>query len=121
MLLLLCVALFGCSSQKSTNAKVRRAYAAGQQAAMAQIQQQQMQQPGDQQVRIIGAVKNSLLTWSQDLTLARALAEAEYLSPSTPKNIIIYRGNQNFRIDPQTVLQGQDYNLFPGDTVQIQE
>jgi hypothetical protein len=122
--LLLCVTVSGCASKSKNQTQVRRAYAAGQQAAVAQMQQAQQQQAqlaNQQQVRILGPVKNSLLLWSQEMTLARALNAAEYQSQAIPKSITIYRGNETYRIDPQRVLQGEDYNLFPGDIVLLQE
>jgi len=119
--------LAGCASHKNTNDdQVRRAYAAGAAAARMQMQQGQMQQPmippsGDPEVRILGAVKNPVLIWSDGLTLARALTLAEYQRNNTPSSITIYRNNQPLQIDPQAVLNGADYPLFPGDIVYIQE
>ena len=123
-----CLAFAGCASKKKQQLQVRRAYAAGEQAARAQMQQgqaaqpqaPQMQQSTDPLVRILGPVKNPVLTWSDGLTLAHALVEAEYQNPNTPRSITIYRNNQPFTIDPQSVLQGEDYPLFPGDIVYIQ-
>ena len=106
---------------------MRRAYAAGEMSARAQMQQQAQQQPpppmdatGDPQVRILGAVKNSVLDWSNDLTLGRAVVEAEYQKSTTPTSIIIYRNNQPLHVDPQRMLNGEDYPLFPGDIVYIE-
>jgi len=119
--------LAGCASNKGkTDEQLRRAYAAGAAAARMQMQQGLEQQPqippsGDPQVRILGPVKNPVLVWSDGLTLARALALAEYQRNTTPSSIIIYRNNQPLRIDPQAVLNGADYPLFPGDIVYIQE
>jgi hypothetical protein len=124
-----CLAFTGCAGKKKQQLQVRRAYAAGEQAARAQMQQGQLpqstapqiQQSTDPQVRILGPVKNPVLMWSDGLTLAHALVEAEYQRPNTPKAITIYRNNQPISIDPQTVLQGADYLLFPGDIVYIQD
>ena len=123
------LAFTGCAGKKKQQLQVRRAYAAGEQAARAQIQQgqtqqqasPQMQQTTDPQVRILGPVRNPVLTWSDGLTLAHALVEAEYLKRTTPVAITIYRNNQPISIDPQRVLQGEDYPLFPGDIVYIQD
>jgi hypothetical protein len=118
---------FGCASPKNKNdEQLRRAYAAGAAAAQMRMQQNQMQQPqippsGDPQVRILGPVKNPVLVWSDGLTLARALALAQYERNNTPSSITIYRNNQPLQIDPQAVLNGADYPLFPGDIVYIQD
>ena len=55
------------------------------------------------------------------LTLARALVASEYEKPNPPVAITIYRNNLPLHIDPQRVLQGEDYPLFPGDIVYIQD
>jgi hypothetical protein len=125
ILLSFSVAFTGCANKKKQQAQIRRAYAAGEQAARAQMQQAQpapppMQQSTDPMVRILGPVKNPVLLWSDGLTLARAMVEAEYQKPNTPTAITIYRNNQPLSIDPQRVLQGEDYPLFPGDIVYIQ-
>jgi hypothetical protein len=134
LMLLLTLALAGCSSDAKTEAKIRRAYAAGEQAARAQMEQAQKQQqqqqpqpmqpmgaPVDSMVRILGHVRNPMLTWSDGLTLGRALVEAQYEDNNTPRAITIYRNNQPLQVDPLRLLQGQDFPLYPGDTIWIQE
>jgi hypothetical protein len=130
-LLLVTVFLFacGCASKKDQQAQIRRAYAAGEQAARAQMEQAQNPQaappPGqstsEPQVRILGPVRNPTLMWYDGLTLARALVLAEYEKQTTPVAITIYRNNQPLVVDLQRLLQGQDFPLFPGDMVYIQD
>jgi hypothetical protein len=119
----------GCASKTQKQAEIRRAYAAGARAAQAQMQQAQTPQSTSQpvpsttdpQVRILGSVRNPVLTWSEGLTLARALVLAEYEKSTAPAVITIFRNNQPLQIDPQRVLQGEDYPLFPGDIIYVQE
>ena len=124
---LVCLAAAGCASKAKTQAHIRRAYAAGEQAARAQMEQAQQSQPSppaenaDPQVRILGPVKNPVLPWSEGLTLGRAFVEAEYQKPNTPVAITIYRNNQPLQIDPHLLLEGKDFPLFPGDMVYIQD
>ena len=131
LLLIFVVAVSGCtSSKKKTQMQMQHAYASGMQAAR-MIQQQQQSSPSigepmiqpnsDPQVRILGPVRNPVVIWSEGLTLARALSAAEYLRSDTPIAITIYRNNQPLQIDPQRVLQGEDYPLFPGDLVYLQD
>jgi hypothetical protein len=47
--------------------------------------------------------------------------EAEYEKTRTPRMITIYRNNQQLHIEPQRLLDGEDYPLFPGDIVFIQD
>lgn len=123
----LALTVFGCASHKKKNDdQLRRAYAAGAAAARMQMQENQNPQPilppaGDPQVRILGSVRNPVLIWSDGLTLARALVLAEYQRNNAPSSITIYRNNQPLQIDPQAVLNGADYPLFPGDIVYIQD
>jgi len=118
---------FGCASHKDkTQQQIQRAYAAGAAAARMQMQENQTAQPvlppaGDPQVRILGPVRNPVLIWSDGLSLARAIVLAEYQRNTTPTSITIYRNNQPLQIDPQAVLNGADYPLFPGDIVYIQD
>jgi hypothetical protein len=122
--LLLTLAASGCASKARQQAQIRRAYAAGEQAARAQMEkaaQEQQQLAVDSQVRIVGAVRNSVLAWSDGMTLSRALVEAEYEKTRTPRMITIYRNNQQLHIEPQRLLDGEDYPLFPGDIVFIQD
>jgi hypothetical protein len=130
LILVLAAMAAGCASHKDkSDAQIRRAYAAGAEAARQQMLQGQTQQPGlqplqpatDPQVRILGPVKNSVVLWTDGLTLGRALVQAEYLRNNTPSAITIYRNNQPLQIDPQLMLQGADYPLFPGDIVYIQD
>jgi hypothetical protein len=128
VIFVLALTAFGCAnhSKDKSDAQIRRAYAAGAAAAQLQMQQSQTQQPmtpptGDPQVRVLGAVRNPVLVWSEGLTLARALVLAEYQRNTAPASITIYRNNQPLVIDPQAVLNGTDYPLFPGDMVYIQE
>jgi hypothetical protein len=124
LILLLAMALSGCASKAKQQAQIRRAYAAGEQAAHAQMEQaakQQQQLAIDAKVRILGRVRNPVLNWGPELTLARALVEAVYENTRTPSAITIYRNNHQLNIDPQQLLQGEDYPLFAGDIVYIQD
>jgi hypothetical protein len=120
----------GCGGKAKEQAKIHQAYAAGAQAAQAQMYQQSqsaqnMSQPmptsTDPQVRVLGSVRNPVLPWMEGLTLARALVLADYTRSTPPTSITILRNNQPLQIDPQGILQGADYPLFPGDIVYIQD
>jgi len=129
LIFIFAVTVSGCAShKKKTEEDLHRAYIAGAQAARAQMLQGQSQQPmlqtepsSEPQVRILGPVKNPVLPWTDGLSLARALVEAVYQRNNTPSAITIYRNNQPLQIDPQTLLNGADYPLFPGDLVYIQD
>ena len=118
IVLLLCLALSGCAGKTKSKEQIQHAYAAGVEAGKLQAQQQA--QTAVPQVRFLGRVANPVVLWTDGLTLAKALVEAQYLEQNDPTTITIYRNGQPMRIDPQTLLAGQDYPLFPGDTIVIQ-
>jgi hypothetical protein len=118
--MLLSLVFAGCASNTKTKAQMEHAYAAGVQAGKIQAQQQEMQQAGVPLVKFFGHVKNPVLQWSDGMTLSSALLQADYLDPDTPRAITIYRNGQPTSIDPQRLLAGEDYPLYAGDTVVIQ-
>ena len=97
---------------------MQHAYAAGLEAGKAQAQQQA--QSAVPQVKFFGHVGHPVVLWTDGLTLAKALVDAQYLDQNDPTAITIYRNGQPVRIDPRTLLAGQDYPLFPGDMIVIQ-
>jgi hypothetical protein len=126
--LILALGAGGCANKAKTQEQIRRAYMAGEQAARAQMQQAQAPQSAppplpsttQPQVRVLGSVRNPVLPWSEGLTLAHALVQAEYEKSTPPSAITIFRNNEPLQIDVQQVLQGADYPLFPGDIVLIE-
>src|SRR5438445_11813243 len=80
----LLVGLFfaGCTTKAKSNAQARAAFLAGQRQAMAA----QAQGPS---VRIIGNVKNPVVPWPEELTLANAIVEADYQDLINPSQVIV--------------------------------
>jgi hypothetical protein len=104
----------GCTTKANARLEAQRAYIAGQQQAMAR-----MQQPREPIVRIDGPVRNPTLPWAEDLTLTKAIIAAEYVPAGTPTSIVVVRNGQGTQIEPNVLLQGKDIPLLPGDIVQI--
>src|ERR1035437_11017856 len=73
--LLLAVLLGGCVSKSKADARARAAFIAGQQQAVARMQQIQGQGPS---VTINGEVRNRVVPWTEGLTLAKAVVAADY-------------------------------------------
>ncbi len=86
MLLLISVAALvpGCATKSKVKADQQAAYLAGQNAL---LQQQQAQQFPT--VTILGPVQNHTVPWVAGLTLAQAVATANYLGSRAPTEIII--------------------------------
>lgn len=104
----------GCMSRSDTDARARAAFIAGQQQALVRAQPQR-----GPMVTIVGHVRNPVLVWSDDLTVAQAIIDAEYLGLTDPRLIIVRRNGEEYRIEPQALLSGEDYLLEPGDELQI--
>jgi hypothetical protein len=114
-LLLLSSSWTGCVSKSSADARARAAFLAGQQQALMQMQQTR---GGGPSVTITGAVHNSVVPWSSDLTLAKAVVAAEYFGPD-PTQIVIVRSGRAVLLDAHKLLNGEDFQLHPGDLVEI--
>jgi hypothetical protein len=113
-LLLLAVALSGCITKAKANAQARAAFAAGEQQA--RMRMQQAQTPS---VTVHGAVRNPLLPWTEDLTVAKAIVAAGYFGAKAPTEILVVRKGQAFRVDPKLLLNGTDPPLESGDIVEL--
>jgi hypothetical protein len=119
-LMLLTVAaatLAGCTTRAKAKADAREAFLAGQQQAMLRMQQQAQ----SSSISILGRVKNPLIPWTEELTVAKALVAAEYLGKGDPREIILVRSGRATTIDPQRLLNGEDIPLHPGDLIQLTE
>jgi len=104
----------GCVSKAKAREQARAAFLAGQRQAI-----QQMQVRGGPFVTVVGPVKNTLLPWTGDLTLAKALLAAEYYGPKEPSGIVVRRGAEQIPIDPKRFLAGEDFPLQPRDVIEL--
>jgi len=105
----------GCVSKAKAKQQARDAYVAGQQQAMTKL----MQERAGPSVTIIGPVRSPTVTYTEDLTVAKAILLAGYEPPSPPKQIIILRNGFAIPVDPKQLLAGQDVPLQKGDMLQI--
>ena len=120
--LVLALAIPACTTKKSAQAKAQTAFMAGRLQAMAQAaaQTQSLAQPESQAVFVQGQVRNPTVPWTEDLTLAQAIVVAEYLNLQQPREIVLHRQGQLFRINPRRLLVGQDNPLLePGDIIEL--
>lgn len=115
---LCCIAILaltaaGCVTKSQADAQARKAYLAGQQAAY------QSMQGAMTDITILGAVQKHQLPWQQGLTLAQALARADYNGAHDPVMIILKRNSVETQVDPKQLLNGQDVSLQPGDVISV--
>jgi hypothetical protein len=120
ILLLVVVALAGCTSKSKARAEARAAFYAGQAKAFeAQFAPNiPLRAPGNT-VAILGPVNFPALTWTADLTLIKTIVAAEYTPPGEPRQIVITRNGTQFSVNPAELLNGEDIPLLPGDVVEL--
>ena len=106
--------LAGCTTKSTAQAKAQEAFLAGQNAALRQ--QQAAQFSG---VTIVGPVQNPQVPWVAGLTLAQAVATANYLDSHEPKTILITRQGESAQLDANVLLNGVAVPLEPGDVIEL--
>ena len=106
--------LAGCTTKSGAQATAQQAFLAGQNAAFKQ--QQAAQFSG---VTIVGPVQNPQVPWVAGLTLAQAIATANYLDSHEPKQIIITRQGENATLDAKILFNGVQVPLEPGDVIEL--
>jgi hypothetical protein len=111
VLVLACL-LAGCTTKSKAKQKERAAYMAGREQAERMMQSRT-------NVTVIGPVRNQVIPWTEDLTLAKALVVAEYTGRGTPQEILVVRNGVAQRVDPNDLLAGRDIPLLQGDLIQI--
>ena len=102
----------GCKSKQLKGQAPPPAYAdpAAMQEAMRQAQMV---------VQVRGDVRNRVIPWSDDLTLAGALVEAHYVGRLDPLSVTVTRGRKVTRFSASRLLSGGDMFLQPGDVIDI--
>jgi hypothetical protein len=108
-----CITRSKASAQAHTQAQV--AFLAGQNAA---LRQQELDEQAPT-VTIIGPVQNPQVPWVEGLTLAQAIATANYLDSQAPTEIIITREGENAGVDPKVLLRGVPVPLEAGDVITL--
>jgi hypothetical protein len=117
VIVLLAVAASGCTTKSTARLREQNAYLAGQNAVLQQNQAQtEAQAPG---VTIVGAVQHPHVPWVAGMTLAQAIATANYVGQEQPKQIIITRNGESAAMDANVLLNGSDIPLEIGDTVEL--
>ncbi len=118
IILILAFVTAGCLTKSKARLEQQNAFLAGQNAALRQQQAAQLaaQFPV---VTIIGAVQNSSVPWVSGLTLAQAIATANYLDSKEPEEITLTRQGESATLPPKVLLDGTSIPLEPGDVVEI--
>lgn len=114
VILLLTLAVAGCTTKSRSQRNAQAAYLAGQNAALRQ--QLAAQANG---VTVVGPVQNPHVPWVVGLTLTQAIATANYLGADAPKEIVITRQGESATLDPDALLNGTPVPLEPGDVIEL--
>ena len=118
LILILAGLTAGCTTKSQARAEAQaaaqRAYLAGQNDA---LQKQLALQQNF--VTVLGPVQNSTVPWVAGMTLAQAIATANYLSADQPTQIILTRQGEDATIDPQMLLNGVPIPLESGDVITL--
>ncbi len=114
--LLIAIVLTGCTTKSKARERARAAFIAGQRQALARIQQTR-----EPSITVVGHVRNPVIPWTEDSTVARTIVSAGYYGLVDPSMILIVRNGQEIRIEPTQLLSGEDIPLQAGDIVEIRE
>jgi len=111
-ILLLALLATGCTSRSKARLHTENAFLAGQNAAL-------RQQAAKNGVTIVGTVQNPQVPWVVGLTLAQALATANYVGAEPPKAVVITRQGETAVLAAKVLLDGTDIPLEIGDVVEL--
>jgi PBP1b-binding outer membrane lipoprotein LpoB len=116
VILTLALAAAGCASKSTARLKEQNAFLAGQNMALQQQAQNAAPTPG---VTIVGAVQHPQVPWVAGLTLAQAVATANYTGADAPTQIIITRQGESAAMDAKDLLDGTVIPLEVGDVIEL--
>jgi hypothetical protein len=114
LVLLVAMTFSGCVTKAKAKAQARAAYVAGQQDMM-----RRMNLVHNPTITINGDDRNPVQPWTEDLTLAKALAAADYYGKGDPADVIVIRGGMATRVELRKLLLGEDVPLSPGDIIEL--
>ena len=107
------VALFvlcGCTTKSAAHQRAQKAYLVGRQSAL----------KSQQIVSVLGEVRNPTVTWTEGLTLAKAVLLAEYTGTKDPGTITVTRKGGKVQFTAQQLLNGEEGPVLqPGDLIEI--
>jgi hypothetical protein len=115
-ILVLVLAATGCTTKSKARLKEQNAFLAGQNASLRQQQAAQLSSSG---VTVVGAVQHPQVPWVAGLTLAQAVATANYIGADEPKQIIITRHGESAALDAKVLLNGGNVPLEIGDVIEL--
>jgi len=122
LLFMLAVALgaVGCTSKSTARLNAQNAFLAGQnQVLREQLAQQPAPVSQTESVTVVGPVQNPTVPWVAGLTLAQAVATANYLDSKEPVQVVITRQGESATLDARVLVNGPDVPLESGDVIEL--
>jgi hypothetical protein len=113
-ILMIALAAAGCTTKSSSRSDAQVSFLAGQNMIM---QRQLAAQFNG--VTVIGAVQNQQVPWVEGLTLAQAVATANYIGQDEPKQIIITHQGESATLDANVLFGGTPIPVEPGDVIEL--
>jgi hypothetical protein len=112
-LAVLVLPLTGCETRRQARLEAQQAYVAGQQQALEQSS------PKAPVVIVNGPVRNSVIPWTEDLTLAKAILAADYTGYLRPRLIRVTRKGETTEVKTSELLNGLVMPLESGDILEV--
>lgn len=110
----------GCTSKSTARLNAQNAFLAGQnQVLREQLAQQPAPVSQTQSVTVVGPVQNPTVPWVAGLTLAQAVATANYLDSKEPVQVVITRQGESATLDARVLVNGPDVPLESGDVIEL--
>jgi hypothetical protein len=107
--------LTGCTTTAKSRAEQRDAFLAGQNAAL-----RDQLASKSACVTVLGPVQTAQVPWVAGLTLAQAVATAQYIDTHEPTKLVLTRNGESASIDVKVLLDGPDIPLEIGDVIDIE-
>lgn len=117
-ILILALAATGCTTSANARAEAQKAYLAGENDAMHRMQTPGMQITG---ITVLGSVQNTYVAWVAGITVAQAIATANYVGPQPPSEIIINSQGQETVINASDLDRAAQTTLQPGDIITLRQ
>jgi hypothetical protein len=102
-----------CTSNARARVQADAAFRAGQEQA---VRNEEARKRG---ITFTGPVSNSLIPWTEGLTLSQAIAAAGWNTKGDPRLIILTRGAEIVTMTPAQALEAATEPVHPGDHVDM--
>lgn len=111
----------GCTTKKAATRDHRAAYAIGLQSGRIEQRQHRPGEAEETSITFSGAVKNAAIPWREELSLSQAIVEAGHSARRNPRTIFVHRGSDVFQVPTWRLLHGEDFQIEPGDHIEIRQ